>query len=320
MPPEIASSAGPLYHFFSGKGGVGKTTLAAATAVHLARSGMRVLITSTDPAHNLSDVFDRQVGHQGADLEPNLRALEVDSSARWAEATVSPVEPAGSAPRRGRVERALSDAVRMLGDAPGVDEFISLELLLETMASDAYDTVVFDTAPTGHTLRLLLLPELLDGWLGRILSVKQHLSRVGRVFRRLVAGSTNDDPDVGENLMLARDRIVRARELITDVERTLFALVTIPEALSVLETQRTMAQLADHHIPVGVVIVNQVQPDSAACEHCKLRHAIHGRELARLRDVCGEVPLRVVASKPTVIRGLDALADLGRELWSAPAE
>jgi arsenite-transporting ATPase len=314
--PEAATPAGPLYHFFSGKGGVGKTTLAAATAVHLARSGARVLITSTDPAHSLSDVFDRQIGHQGCVIEENLHALEVDSSARWAEATVAPGEAEGTLRKRGRVERALTDAMKMLGEAPGVDEFISLELLLETMSSDAYDTVVFDTAPTGHTLRLLLLPEMLDGWLGRMLSVRKQLSRIGSVLKRILPGQSDaEEPDFGANLLDARERIVRARDLISDTERTLFALVTIPEAMSVLETGRTMVQLADHGIPVGVVIGNQVQPDSDSCDHCRLRRTIHEREIAHMQQVCGDVPLRLVESKPYVIRGPEALAELGRELW-----
>jgi arsenite-transporting ATPase len=311
---------GPLYHFFSGKGGVGKTTLAAATAVHLARQGMRVLITSTDPAHNLSDVFDRQVGHGGADIERNRRALEVDSSARWAEATLAPAEAKDDKKKRGRIERALRDSMRMMGDAPGVDEFVSLEMLLETMASDAYDTVVFDTAPTGHTLRLLVLPEMLDGWLGRILTLKSHLTRAGQLFRKFLPGPQTDEaPDLGQNLMGARDRIAQARRLITDPDRTLFALVTIPEALSVLETQRTIQHLDEHQIPVGVVIANQVQPDSDHCDHCRLRHGIHQRELGRLQGVCGGIPLRTVSSKPTVLRGVDALAELGLELWGMPS-
>ena len=320
MPPDperaATAATGPLFHFFSGKGGVGKTTLAAATAVHLARSGLKVLITSTDPAHSLSDVFDQDIGHQGAHIEENLHALEVDSSQRWAEATVTADDSSGTKRKRGRVERAMTDAMKMLGDAPGVDEFISLELLLETMSSDAYDTVVFDTAPTGHTLRLLLLPEMLDGWLGRMLSVRKQLSKVGSVLKRLIpGGSGGEEPDLGANLMDARERIVQARDLITDTERTLFALVTIPEAMCVLETSRTMEQLGEHGIPVSVVIGNQVQPDSESCEHCQARRSIHEREMDHLQRVCGEVPLRKVESKPYVIRGADALAKLGQELW-----
>jgi len=100
-----------------------------------------------------------------------------------------------------------------------------------------------------------------------------------------------------------------------DTDRTLFALVTIPEAMSVLETQRTMTHLAEHGIPVGVVIANQIQPPSESCEHCRSRRKIHEKEIHRLEDVCGEIPIRMVESKPGVIRGLNALAKLGEELW-----
>lgn len=307
---------GPLFHFFSGKGGVGKTTLAAATAINLARAGRRVLITSTDPAHSLSDVFDLHIGHKGVEIEPNLQAIEVDASVRWAEATGAVSQP-GQAPRkRGRLERVLGDAMNMLGDAPGVDEFISLELLLETMASDAYDSVVFDTAPTGHTLRLLLLPKMLDGWIGKMITLRGYFSTFGRTIRKLMPRTTEGhEVDIGKNLQTARERVMQARELLMDAERTLFALVTIPEAMSVLETQRTLEQLSTNGIPVGVVIANQIQPESSSCDHCQARRAIHLRELSRLKGLIGQVPLRQVETSPHVIRGADALAEFGGRLW-----
>ena len=304
---------GPRYHFFSGKGGVGKTTLAAATAVHLARAGRRVLITSTDPAHSLSDAFDCEIGHKGAEIEPGLRALEIDSTARWTEATSLPEDR-----KPGRIEKALGDAMRMLGEAPGVDEFISLDLLLETMSSDQFDEVIFDTAPTGHTLRLLLLPKMLDGWIGRMIALRGFVSRFGRAIRKLLPRPERKDlPDVSENLKSARERMAEVRELIKDPERTRFVLVTIPEAMSVFETRRTMEQLGDNDIPVGVVIANMIQPDSETCDHCRLRHRIHHGELQKLKELAGDVPLLRVDSKATVVRGPQALERLGRELWGA---
>lgn len=300
------------YHFFSGKGGVGKTTLAAATAVHLARLGKRVLITSTDPAHSLSDVFDLSIGHKGVDVEHNLRALEIDSSVRWAEATDLAARPG----RRSRVERVLGEAMKSLGEAPGVDEFISLELLLECMSSDAFDVVVFDTAPTGHTLRLLFLPNMLDGWIGRMISLRRYFSRIGRAFRKLLPRPGSDQPaDLTDNLQQARERIGLARQLITDPLRTHFSLVTIPEAMSTLETQRTLEQLTQHGIQVGLVVANQIQPMSDTCEHCRLRHAIHQKELIRLEEVVGKVDLCRILSKSRIIRGAGALSELGREIW-----
>lgn len=321
---------GPLYYFFSGKGGVGKTTLASATAVHLARSGMRVLISSTDPAHSLSDVFRRPIGHRGVDIEPNLRALEMDSAARWGEATKT-LEDASSAPtgsaggrrsegKRGesRLSKTLSDVMGAMGEAPGVDEFMSLEILLETMASRDYDTVIFDTAPTGHALRLLLLPEMLDGWVGKLLTLREGIGRMSRAVKRFLGGQ-GDPQDLGEGLAEARSRIAMAKSILTDDERTLFALVTIPEAMSVLESTRTMERLQQHRIPLGVVIVNGVQPLSEGCEFCQARHEIHKRELACLKEKVSSVPMRVVDTHPYVIRGVEALAKLGAEVWSEEA-
>ncbi len=311
-PGQVA--AGPLLHFFSGKGGVGKTTLAAATAVNLARAGRRVLVTSTDPAHSLSDVFDMQIGDQGAQVEPNLTALEVDSSARWLAATGTMTGKGRG--KAGRIESAMKDALGMLGEAPGVDEFISLEIMLEAIATDAYDSVVFDTAPTGHTLRLLTLPGMLDGWIGKLLVFRSAFSKIGRVVRKLVSGNSGDAAgDVGRELLSTRERITQARDMIGDASRTLFALVTIPEAMAVLETNRTLAALRRHGVPVSVVIVNQIQPESQICPHCRARREIHMREIARLEELAGNVPLRLVESLPRIIRGSDELAALGQALW-----
>ena len=318
---EREPEAGPRYYFFSGKGGVGKTTLAAAKAVSLARSGLRVMITSTDPAHSLSDVFDRQIGDEGVMIEDRLFALEVDSSARWAAATSGLGTENTSRLRGGRFQRAMGDAVRMLGDAPGVDEFMSLELLIETMSADKFDAVVFDTAPTGHTLRLMLLPRMLDGWVGKLLAVRGTMAKIGRVFRKLLPkDDRRDSSDLDGDLQTVRARVADVRALITDPERTCFALVTIPEALSVFETQRTLQQLGEHGIQVSKVFANQVQPASEDCAHCKLRRQIHQRELERLKALLGSVELSQVESKSIVIRGPQALAELGQEIWAAKGD
>ncbi len=310
--------AGPRIYFFSGKGGVGKTTLAAATAVWLARRGQRVLVASTDPAHNLSDVFDREVGHQGAWIEPRLFALEVDATARWAEATGQAGPEDGAARPAGRLQRKLAEAVQALGEAPGVDEMISLDLLLQAAASPEHDAVVFDTAPTGHTLRLMRLPHMLEGWFGALLSLRGHLSRLGRVFRRLLPRAREGEPappDLGAEMASARARVGALGALLADAARTSFILVSIPEALSVLESQRTITGLAAQGIPVSRVLANQVQPESEACVHCRARRAIHLRELEHLRQVAGAVPVAVIEAKPRVVRGPDELWSLGQELW-----
>ncbi len=307
---------GPRIYFFSGKGGVGKTTLAAATASHLARRGRRVLIASTDPAHNLSDVFDRTVGDRGAELAENLRALEIDASARWAAATGMLRGAAEEGGRRGRLQRALLDTMGPLGEAPGVDEMVAMELMIEAASSKDYDAVIFDTAPTGHALRLLFLPQMLDGWLGKMLALRDAFSWVGRTVRRILPGRRAGEEALHTGLTSARQRVEAARAALTDPRRTHFALVTIPEAISVLESERTIRHLKDHGIPLGTLFVNMVQPASDTCPHCAARRAIHEREIGRIRAISGEVPVRLIECHPTVIRGLEALAQLGERLWA----
>lgn len=307
---------GPRIYFFSGKGGVGKTTLAAATASHMARRGQRVLIASTDPAHNLSDVFDRTVGDRGAELAPHLRALEIDASARWAAATGMLRGAAEDGGRRGRLQRALLDTMGPLGEAPGVDEMVAMDLMIEAASSPDFDAVIFDTAPTGHALRLLFLPQMLDGWLGKMLALRDAFSWVGRTVRRILPGRRAGEEALSQGMTSARQRVEAARTALTDPRRTHFALVTIPEAISVLESERTIRHLKDHGIPLGTLFVNMIQPASDTCPHCAARRVIHEREIGRIRAISGEVPVRLIECHPTVIRGLDALAQLGERLWA----
>ncbi|MBW2702599.1 MAG: ArsA family ATPase [Deltaproteobacteria bacterium] len=313
---EGASSTGPRYLFFSGKGGVGKTTLAAATAVYLHRLGWRVLIVSTDPAHSLSDVFATQIGHEGVQLAPGLGALEVDSSRRWAEATGAAAEGIKTAKgRRGRMQKALFEAMEVMGRAPGVDEFMSLELLIETMESDAFDAVVFDTAPTGHTLRLLDLPQMLDGWIGRMMNLRSQFARIGRVVRRLWSSGQTEEEGLGEQLEDTKARMQRVHDLLADPERCLMTLVSIPEALGVAETTRTLETLQQRGLAVSQVVANQLQPESPGCAFCRRRRAMHMAEAERLQKAIGELPLRVLEAQDSDIRGLEALSVMGKRLW-----
>ncbi|MBW2733231.1 MAG: ArsA family ATPase [Deltaproteobacteria bacterium] len=303
---------------FSGKGGVGKTTLAAATAVRLARSGSRVLVVSTDPAHSLSDAFDQPLGPTPRELEPGLEAMEVDASAMFTAALDEPPSEA-----MGSTLKRLMD---MASQTPGVDEFAAIEVLLNAAEHAQHDVVILDTAPTGHTLRLLALPELLDGWLGTLLSLKDQFARASRLLRKLIPGGKASTAALQDGLSGSRDRVSKLRTLLQDPERAQIFLVTIPEAMSVLETLRTLQLLHEQRLPVGSVIVNQMQPEptvsslsgeQSVCSHCLRRRAIHERSLNDLQAGLGSVPMRVLESLSTEVRGADALANIARLLWQS---
>jgi len=294
---------------FSGKGGVGKTTLAAATAVRLARQGTRVLVMSTDPAHSLSDVFAVPLQARPRELMPGLEAMEVDARGMFSEVMDA---------AEGEETGAMRDLVRLVSETPGVDEFGAIEVLLQAMEQAQHDVIILDTAPTGHTLRLLMVPQLMDSWFGKLLEMKSRFARASKVLRRLLGGRVNalDAEDLGRDLQGGRQRMGSLREVLTDPDRAQIVLVTIPEEMGVLETQRTLTRLDQGGMPVGTVVVNQLQPESTDCLHCSRRRKIHLAELEHMRRVAGEIPVRVVESLPREIKGNEALCELGDLLWA----
>ncbi len=292
---------------FSGKGGVGKTTLAAATAVRLARMGSNVLVMSTDPAHSLADVFSTPLGPHPRRLMPGLEAMEIDAGGMFSEAFDRSKDAAPS---------SLSDMMRLVSQTPGVDEFGAIEMLLEVMERAQHDVVILDTAPTGHTLRLLMLPDLLDTWFGKLIEMKARIARLGRLLKRIFpkdAQPSSEEFDQG--IEGGRKRIGSLHQVLTDPARSQIFLVTIPEAMSVLETERTLKLLTGHQMPVAAILVNQLQPASDACPHCQFRRTMHLKELDHMRSLAEQVEIRVVESQPWEIHGPESLERLGELLW-----
>ncbi|MFH1132381.1 MAG: ArsA family ATPase [Pseudomonadota bacterium] len=305
MGPKIAPDLCPIM-LFSGKGGVGKTTLAAATAVRLAKMGSRVLLVSSDPAHSLSDVFDQQLSAYPQNVIPGLDAFEVDAKSMFSAAMKNTTESFSG----------FGKIAKLVSETPGIDEFGAIEVLMQAIESKAHDVVIMDTAPTGHTLRLLMLPELLDGWFGTLLEMRGKLVRVGQILRRLIPGTkTTSNEEFTRELEGGRDQINRLRQMLTDPNRAQIILVTIPEAMSVLETSRTLVLLAKSGLPVGTIVVNQLQPHNPSCLYCKKRREIHLKALELMKQIAKNVPVRVVESLAWEIRGHKLLQEMGELVW-----
>jgi arsenite-transporting ATPase len=249
-------------------------------------------------------VLGVELGPQPRRIAERLDAMEVDARGMFGEAAQSADK-----------NSAMGKMMQLASETPGVDEFGAIEVLLQVLENAQHDVVVVDTAPTGHTLRLLMVPELLDGWLGTLLSLRTRIARAGRLLRRFLPGGTPDAAALEQDLTGSRERIRVLRDQLTDADQAQIILVSIPEEMSVLETTRTMQMLSGHGMPVGTVVVNQLQPESDHCVHCERRREIHVTQLARLRGAVGAVPLRVVESQPRAIRGLDELAQMGLLLW-----
>lgn len=295
----------------TGKGGVGKSTLAGATAVNAARGGARVLLTSTDPAHSLGDLFGVELGDTPVAVDDRLDALQLDGRARleehWHEVRDWLVELLA----RG----GLGDVqARELVMVPGLDELFALLDLHHRVSSGDHDVVVVDCAPTAETLRLLALPEALSFYVERLLGPGRRLARLVRPVRSSVAGVPIPDDEVFSSVDRVQRLLAEVRALLADPDRTSVRLVLAPERLVVAEGLRMATTLAlfDHRI--DAVLVNRVldEDGSRATAAWRERQREH---LDTIDEAFPDRPRLVVPHWPDEPVGIDALAAVGDRLY-----
>lgn len=291
---------------FGGKGGVGKTTSSAATALHFARRGLRTLIISSDLTPSLSDIFETEIGavEQPIPDVENLYGLEIDPDEvmrRWKEKFGPEVYAAASA----LVDLPYDEVVDYVAMAPGIQEEFMLDYILERIRDHRYDLIVWDTAPAGDTLRLLGLPQ-------RFL---EHLRVAPKVYlevRDTFKLSRTPFLEIIESWKQLSEQTIR---FFTDPENVEFIMVTIPEALGVYQSRRVMRDLRRHGLTVRYLIVNDVirEPD---CEFHRQRWEMQQRYLQQLREeLDGHLTLVELPLLPYEVKGVERLAEVERYLF-----
>jgi arsenite-transporting ATPase len=317
-----------------GKGGVGKTTVAASLAVLAASRGKRVLVVSTDPAHSLGDVFDRPLGDTPRRLLPNLDAMEIDPDIE-VEAHLARVVKQMRRFAAPDMMQELERQMRLTRQSPGTQEAALLERLARLMVDDSapYDLIIFDTAPTGHTLRLLTLPEAMAAWTDGLLAHNRKSAELGKVLDHLTpkrgrdVATPFDDPsedplaeldertrDVAKTLIDRRRLFHQARRRIEDQKACSFLFVMTPERLPILETDRAVKALEDVHIPVAGVLINRVIPTDADGEFLQARREQEASYLARIDQLFERLPRPSLPWLPTDVQGIGVLEVLATKL------
>jgi arsenite-activated ATPase ArsA len=302
---------------YGGKGGVGKTTVATATGLKLARDGHETLVVSTDPAHSLADAVEQPVGPDPVEIRDQLWGVEVDPQAgidRY-EALFSTLVDELSDAGIQLDEEAVADLFTS-GVMPGSDELAALEGLATYVDSDRWDRVVFDTAPTGHTLRLLDLPEMMDRGMATALDMRDQIRRKVDTARTMLFGPMGgrrreDGPDEFTEM---RERMARVGEALRDPERTAFRVVTIPETMAVRESERLVEQLREFDVPVTTVVVNKCIDDPGGCERCRGKQAVQEEALADLRASLAALDLWTVPDESGEVTGIPALERVAAHL------
>jgi arsenite-transporting ATPase len=306
-------AAAPGFHFFAGKGGVGKTTCAAATALDRAERGARVLLVSTDPAHSLADALDQRltaVPRRVPTRRGALLAVELDADAaltRWLRTRARPlrtIAERGTYLDEDDIERLLRLSF------PGVDELMGLVELSRLADGRTHDEVVVDTAPTGHTLRLLAMPEAL----GRVATVLDHMHAKHRFLAESLGGGYR--PDAADGLIAEVDAHSRGlAALLRDPRRCRFSWLLVPEPLALEEARDGIRALDAAGIAVSEVLVNRASAGGRSrCRTCAARAAAEQRVIAAAQAAFAGRRVRCVPAVSREPRGLAALRPIGRAL------
>jgi len=297
---------------FTGKGGVGKTTTAAATALCCADAGLRTMVLSTDPAHSLADAFGQDLGDLAVEIVPGLWGQQLDAQGRmeetWSEIQAWLLEVfqwAGVA----------AIEAEELSVIPGLDEIFSLSDIKAYAESGEWDVVVVDCAPTAETLRLLSLPEIMRWYMDRVFPMSRKVNKVVAPLLGRVAGLPVPGDEVFGSASRFYERLDGVRELLTDTERTSVRLVVNPERLVVAEARRTHTYLSLFGYRVDAVVANRLLPEAISdpwFDEWKARHAEH---LSSIEEGFSPLPILRAELASDELVGVDALRAFAEGLY-----
>ncbi|MEW6402022.1 MAG: TRC40/GET3/ArsA family transport-energizing ATPase, partial [Chloroflexota bacterium] len=275
------------YLFFGGKGGVGKTALAGATAIWLAKQGKRVMLASTNPVHSLSGLLGQNVFGQPTAVNgvPNLWAYEIDTKDTIERSKQEIREKIQWFLKFADISTKAEEFVESATMNPAFEESAMFENMVDLMLGGEYDVYVFDTAPTANARRLLGMSQVYSLWVNKMLKSRDE----ARSLRELLSFTKKKEKDpLMEYLVAFRDRMGKAREMLTDPARTSFFFVTLPEALPIAVITRFIGWFHDFGIPVGGVVVNMLidknQVNDQSPEFVRNRVAMQDRYMVEIGE------------------------------------
>jgi len=313
--------------FFGGKGGVGKTTVSAATALAMANEDRNVLLVSTDPAHNLGHLFDCAIGSKPKKLTAGLDVMELDPAETvklHMEEITNSLHRLMPVNLRSEVDKHMT----LSRDAPGMQEAAILERIAEVVEQGVkeYDLIVFDTAPSGHTARLMVLPEMMSAWTEGLIKRREKADRFAEIVRGMGSDSSMEDKIFGADAKdadLTRESGIRQilnrrrmrfgglRDRLSDPEQTSFIIVLAAERLPVLETIELYEQLQKANVSIGGVVVNKRSPAGmgAFLEERRVQEEQHMATLAQALPDLARQDLYLMAQDIIGIKALEQLAE-----------
>ncbi len=300
---------------FGGKGGVGKTTCAAASALYCARRGQSTLLASTDSAHSLSDSLETTLGSDPLPVPEveNLFALELDASRelelfkRNYNDVLSEIAARGTYFDEEDIKQFFALSL------PGLNELMAVIVLMEHLANASYQVIILDTAPTGHATRMLELPKQMENWL-RVLNLMLAKHRyLSSVFGRYAPDETDRFIEDWKN------KVYRLRKRLSDPASTLFVPVMIPEVMSINETEKLVTTLQKHSIPVKQIIINRVIRNPE-CVFCREKRSDQNKTLETIEKKLPGFDKVLAPLWPCEVKGIEGLETFGKEIFTAGSQ
>jgi arsenite/tail-anchored protein-transporting ATPase len=310
---HIVDSPTLRWIFVGGKGGVGKTTTSASLGILMSQHRESVLIISTDPAHNLSDAFDQKIGPTPTPIRgvPNLHAMEIQPKIDTTNMDFP--EFVGRQP-----DSATKELIgEMVSSIPGIDEAMGFAELMKSVQRMQYSLIIFDTAPTGHTLRLLNFPTIIDKGLAKIVSLKQSFGPMVSQISSLMGGAGQGEQiynSVFERMEQLKLVVEQVNLQFKDPSRTTFVGVCIPEFLSLYETERLVQELIRFEIDINSIVINQVVFPQDQCNLCRSRRKMQDKYLSQIQDLYEDFHLITTPLLDEEVRGVDNLRNFSQFL------
>jgi arsenite-transporting ATPase len=297
---------------FGGKGGVGKTTCASSTGLYLANNNKNTLLISTDPAHSLSDSLGEQIGDEIKQIEgiDKLSAIEISAEKALSNFKIEYED---------ELRRLLDTSTYLDGEdidsilalpIPGIDEVMGFKTIVDFIEEGKFDKYIVDTAPTGHALRLLTLPELLDDWI-------KVMAKMRWKYRYMVTSFAGKyKPDSADDFLMSMKKTVKKIEgLLRGQSRCEFIIVTIPEDMAIKETERMIKSLDQHGMKVKQMVINNVIPVQVDCPFCQARREEQDKYIGQIREKFSDLKTMIIPLQPQEVKGIESLENFKEVLF-----
>ncbi len=292
---------------------MGKTTCASSAGLYLANNNKNTLLISTDPAHSLSDSLGKEIGDEVKQIEgvDKLSAIEISAEKALSKFKIEYEDEL----RRlfdtsTYLDKEDIDAILAL-PIPGIDEVMGFKTIVDLIEEGKFDKYVVDTAPTGHALRLLTLPELLDDWV-------KVMAKMRWKYRYMVTRFAGKyKPDSADDFLMSMKKTVKRIDgLLRDEKRCEFIVVTIPEDMVIKETERLIKSLTQYKMKVKQMIINNVIPEQVNCWFCQQRREDQDKYIREISDKFSDLKKTIVPLQPREVRGIDALENFKEFLFT----